>query len=245
MNPCVCQAGGEVDRRRHCRRLTSFGNPLAAVLADDDGTTLAGPQVLRNEQDAPGEDVGPDVEHDFVAGPARACRRCGGCGHWGAAGAHRSGPALPHGSSAGTALRHRRSGRRKTSCAAARWTSLRWRVPASPCRGRTARALSRTTRISACTCFSMPRTCRFWRSSGLKPWRESPATPRAWEDSMAAQYGRRKLGRLLRSGAAGCAVFAVISRSGWKSRAGERLDAVEFAPTPNRRLACANRRAGW
>ena len=41
------------------------------VLADDDRTALAQLEVFRNQQNAPGKNIGPDVEGDFVAGPLR------------------------------------------------------------------------------------------------------------------------------------------------------------------------------
>src|SRR5579885_3211895 len=41
---------------------------LAPMLADHHGPALAGANVLGHEQDAPGEDVRPDVQHHFVAG---------------------------------------------------------------------------------------------------------------------------------------------------------------------------------
>ena len=64
------QARGEivivgVDRLRSA----SLGHAVAPVLADDDRPAFAGFQILRHQQDAPGEHVRTNVEHHIIAGP--------------------------------------------------------------------------------------------------------------------------------------------------------------------------------
>jgi hypothetical protein len=55
--------------RRDLRVDDVLGAPLQAVLADDDRPALAGLEVLRQEQDAGGDDVRIDVELHAVARP--------------------------------------------------------------------------------------------------------------------------------------------------------------------------------
>lgn len=45
------------------------GVAFEAMLADDEGSFVAGGKVFGEEEDAVGEDVGVDIEEEFVAGP--------------------------------------------------------------------------------------------------------------------------------------------------------------------------------